>query len=178
MKFWQSLSFTETSQLVPLARICEEVGFHGAFVSDHVFHPEKLESKYPYSPDGAPPFAPETEWPESFAAISAMATATRRLHFATAVYIATLRHPLLRPLWGSSVGAWSLTRRMQRAWLQFAREGSPEHDDLPEWPTYNLWRRSCMGLGSESTLRDDPHDTARDFWGRIIRDRVLPWRRP
>ncbi len=48
MKFWQSLSFTETDQLVELARICEQVGFHGAFVSDHVFRAEKLDSKYPY----------------------------------------------------------------------------------------------------------------------------------
>jgi probable F420-dependent oxidoreductase len=95
MKFWQALSFTETDQLVALARVCEEVGFHGVFVSDHVFHPEKLLSKYPYSPDGSPPFSKETEWPESFAAISAMATATRRLRFTTAVYIAPLRHPLV-----------------------------------------------------------------------------------
>jgi probable F420-dependent oxidoreductase len=95
VKFWQALSCTETDQLVALARTCEEVGFHGAFVSDHVFHPEKLLSKYPYSQDGSPPFSAETEWPESFAAISAMATATRRLHFTTAVYIAPLRHPLV-----------------------------------------------------------------------------------
>ena len=95
MKFWQSLSFTETEQLVDLARICEEVGFHGAFVSDHLFHAEKLESKYPYSEDGSPPFGPETHWPESWAAISAMAAVTDRLRFTTAVYIAPLRHPLV-----------------------------------------------------------------------------------
>ena len=47
MKFWQAISFTETDQLVAIARICEEVGFHGALVSDHVFFPEKIESKYP-----------------------------------------------------------------------------------------------------------------------------------
>ncbi len=63
MKFWQSLSFTETEQLCDLAQIAESVGFHGVFVSDHVFHAEKLESKYPYSEDGSPPFGPETEWP-------------------------------------------------------------------------------------------------------------------
>ena len=95
MKFWQALSFTETDQLLDLARICEQVGFHGVFVSDHVFVPEKLESKYPYSPDGSPPFQPETDWPDSFAAISAMAAVTKTLHFTTGVYIATLRHPLL-----------------------------------------------------------------------------------
>ena len=95
MKFWQSLSFTETDQLVPLAQICEEVGFHGVIVSDHVFYPARLDSPYPYSQDGRPPFGPETEWPEPWAAISAMAAATTRLRFVTAVYLAALRHPLL-----------------------------------------------------------------------------------
>ncbi len=95
MKFWQSLSFTEADQLVALAKIVEGVGFHGAFVSDHLFHAEKMESKYPYSEDGSPPFAPETDWPESWAAISAMAAVTTRLRFTTAVYIAPLRHPLV-----------------------------------------------------------------------------------
>jgi probable F420-dependent oxidoreductase len=95
MKFWQTLSFTETDQLVPLARICEAVGFHGAFLSDHLFFPEKLVSRYPYAEDGRPPFGPETEWPETWAAVCAMAAVTTRLHFSSAVYIAPLRHPLV-----------------------------------------------------------------------------------
>ena len=49
MQFWQSLAFTETDQLVDLARICESVGFHGVFVADHLYYPEKLESRYPYT---------------------------------------------------------------------------------------------------------------------------------
>jgi probable F420-dependent oxidoreductase len=95
MRFWQSLSFTETNQLVELAKLCEQLGFHGAFVSDHLFFPEKLASRYPYSEDGAPPFGPDTEWPDSWCAISAMAAVTTRLRFTTAVYIAPLRHPLV-----------------------------------------------------------------------------------
>jgi probable F420-dependent oxidoreductase len=94
VKFWQALSFTETDQLVPLARSCEEAGFHGVFLSDHVFVPGRLESKYPYSPDGNPPFTPATEHPEPWAAICAMAQSTTRLWFSTAVYLAPLRHPL------------------------------------------------------------------------------------
>jgi len=94
VKFWQALSFTETDQLVPLARSCEEVGFHGVFLSDHVFVPARLDSKYPYSPDGSPPFTPATEHPEPWAAICAMAQVTTRLWFSTAVYLAPLRHPL------------------------------------------------------------------------------------
>lgn len=95
MRFWQALSFSETTQLVDLAKVCEEVGFHGVFVSDHLYHPEKIESKYPYSEDGVPPFGPETEWPEPWAAISAMAAVTTTLRFNTSVYIAPLRDPLV-----------------------------------------------------------------------------------
>jgi len=94
MKFWQALSFTETDQLVDLARSCEAVGFHGALLSDHVVYPETFEPLYPYAEGGRPEFDAETEWPEPWCAISAMATATERLHFSTAVYIAPLRHPL------------------------------------------------------------------------------------
>ncbi len=94
MKFWQALSFTETDQLIAIAKICEDVGFYGAFVSDHLAVPEQIDSKYPYSEDGHPPFGGETEFPEPWATISAMAAATTRLHFTTAIYLAALRHPL------------------------------------------------------------------------------------
>ncbi len=94
MKFWQSLSFSEPEQLVEIARICDEVGFEGVLVSDHLFYPEKLASRYPYSPDGRPGFTPQTPWPEPWSVIGAMAAVTTRLRFATMVYILPLRHPL------------------------------------------------------------------------------------
>ena len=94
MKFWQAVSFTEPEQLVPVASIAEEVGFDGILVSDHLFFPEKLESKYPYTPDGVPGFTPETAWPEPFSLVGAMAAVTRRIRFATMVYILPLRNPL------------------------------------------------------------------------------------
>jgi probable F420-dependent oxidoreductase len=94
MRFLQSVAFTETEQLVELARAAEEVGFDGVCLSDHVVHPERIASRYPYSPDGRPPFGPETPWPEPWALIAAMAAATTRLGFMTNVYILPLRHPL------------------------------------------------------------------------------------
>ncbi len=94
MRFWQALSFTETDQLVTLARSCEDAGFHGVLLSDHVLVPGLLESRYPYSADGRPPFTPATEHPEPWAVISAMAQVATRLVFSTSVYLACLRHPL------------------------------------------------------------------------------------
>jgi len=94
VKFWQAVSFTEPEQLVEIAKIAEEVGFDGILVSDHLFFPEKLVSRYPYTPDGVPGFTPETAWPDPFALVGAMSSVTRRLRFATMVYILPLRNPL------------------------------------------------------------------------------------
>jgi len=95
MKFWQSTSFTEPDQLVEVAKICEEVGFEGLFVSDHLFYPEKMDPKYPYSEDGTlPGFTPDTPWPDAMATIAAMSSVTTTLRFSTLVYILPLRRPI------------------------------------------------------------------------------------
>ncbi len=94
MKFWQSLAFSEPDQLIELAPVAEAAGFEGVLVSDHLFFPGRLESKYPYSEDGSPGFDGDTPFPECWAAIAAMAAVTRRLRFATMVHILPLRNPL------------------------------------------------------------------------------------
>ena len=94
MKFWQSVTFSQPDELLPVARIAEEVGFTGVFVSEHVFFPQRLASKYPYSADGTPVFTAETPWLDPWVQIAAMAAVTTRLQFVTGVYILPLRHPL------------------------------------------------------------------------------------
>jgi probable F420-dependent oxidoreductase len=94
MKFWQAVSFSEPEQLVEIAKLAEQVGFEGILVSDHLFHPAQLRSRYPYTPNGVPAFESETPWPEPFSTVAAMAAVTSRLRFATMVYILPLRHPI------------------------------------------------------------------------------------
>jgi len=94
MKFWQSVTFSQPDELLDVARMSEEVGFAGVFVSEHVFFPETLASKYPYTPNGAPPFTAETPWLDPWVQIAAMAAVTKALRFVTGVYILPLRHPL------------------------------------------------------------------------------------
>ena len=94
MKFWQALSFSDPTQLTEIAKIAEEVGFEGVMVSDHIFYPEKLESSYPYSPDGKPAFVPNAAFPECWSTITAMAAVTTQLRFSTMVYILPLRDPI------------------------------------------------------------------------------------
>lgn len=94
MKFWQSLAFCEPAQCAEVARYAEELGFEGVTLAEHQFFPEKLSSAFPFSPDGAPLFDAEDEWPEFWPLIGAMAMTTRRLRFATAVHILPLQPPL------------------------------------------------------------------------------------
>jgi probable F420-dependent oxidoreductase len=93
VKFWCGTAFTRTPELPAVAQLLDEAGYHGVLVSDHLIYPRELSSPYP-SPTGAPFWAPETEWPDTWVLIGAMAAVTTRLHLSNAVYIAPAR-PLL-----------------------------------------------------------------------------------
>lgn len=94
MKFWQSLAFCEPEQVAEIAGHAEELGFEGVTLAEHQFFPERIESRFPFSEDGAPLFDSEDEWPEMWTLIGAMTTTTRRLRFCSAVHILPLVHPL------------------------------------------------------------------------------------
>ena len=93
MRFHQGVAFLETDQLLDLCRATDDMGFAGISVSDHIFFPKQLESRYPYSPyeDGSPIWNPEADWPDVWCLISAMAAVTKNLRFVTSVYIAPAR---------------------------------------------------------------------------------------
>ncbi len=94
MKFWQAISFAEPDQLIGIAQAAEEAGFDGVLLADHLFFPGRLQSKYPYSEDGTPMFDGRTPFPDPWTTIATMAAVTKRLQFATFVFILPLRHPL------------------------------------------------------------------------------------
>ena len=90
MHFWQSLIFSETEQLVDIARTADDLGFTGVVVPDHVALPDQVESSYPYSEYELDPRASFLDpWP----AIAAMAAVTERLRFSPYVYILPMRDP-------------------------------------------------------------------------------------
>jgi probable F420-dependent oxidoreductase len=93
VRFHQAVAFLETEQLLELCQACDDMGYAGMYVSDHLFYPRDLRSRYTYSPyeDGSPIWSPESDWPDSWCLISAMAAVTRRLHFTTGTYIAPAR---------------------------------------------------------------------------------------
>ncbi len=95
MKFVCSVAFNDPRHLCELARTADACDWDGIIVSDHVVHPEKIESPYPYTADGAPRWQAPAPWPDPFVAIGAMAAVTARLRFYTGVYVLPLRNPLL-----------------------------------------------------------------------------------
>ncbi|MGJ6125158.1 TIGR03619 family F420-dependent LLM class oxidoreductase [Mycolicibacterium sp. Y3] len=90
MQFWSGTAFMDTAAALRLAPLLDEAGFDGLISADHLVYPRELKSKYP-SPDGVPPWQPETAWPDSWVLIGAMAALTKRLRFSNAVYVAPSR---------------------------------------------------------------------------------------
>jgi para-nitrobenzyl esterase len=79
------------------------------------------------------------------------------------------QHPLARPLTGLRREAGRLSRRMQHSWIEFARQGSPGHDRLPEWPIYTPDDRQTMVFGRRSEVSEAPLEAERALlarWGR------------
>ena len=93
MQFWSGTAFMDTAEAVAVAPMLDEAGFDGIVTSDHLIYPRELTSRYP-SPEGRPPWPPETPWPDSWVLTGAMAAVTRRVRFSNAVYVAPAR-PLL-----------------------------------------------------------------------------------
>ena len=87
MDFWQAISFTETDQLIDIAKIAEEVGFAGLGVSEHLVTPETIRAPYPYTPDGKVWWDPNVPWLEPWALASVLASHTRRIRLLTNIYV-------------------------------------------------------------------------------------------
>lgn len=94
MKFWQALTWVETDQLVEVASIAEELGFDGAFVSDHLFVAQNPRWPHPDRADERPAFTTTTEYPDVWVALGAIAAATSRLLLTMSVYVLPLHHPI------------------------------------------------------------------------------------
>ena len=95
MKFVTSLAFSDPTQFCDVARAADDCGWDGIVVSDHVVHPEKIESPYPYTRDGSTRWQAPAPWPDPWVAVGAMAAVTERIRFYTGVYVLPLRNPFV-----------------------------------------------------------------------------------
>jgi para-nitrobenzyl esterase len=72
----------------------------------------------------------------------------------------THRHPLLRGLYLG--GASGVSKTMQRAWLEFARSGSPDTDG--SWHPHAAGHREPARIGADDRGAVEVFESVRDFW--------------
>ncbi|MGD0314052.1 MAG: TIGR03619 family F420-dependent LLM class oxidoreductase [Acidimicrobiales bacterium] len=80
-------------EVLSLSVASDRLGYSGIYLSDHLFNPRDLSSRYTYSkaPDGAPFWEKDTAWPDPMCVISALSSVTTDLTFTTGIYIAPVR---------------------------------------------------------------------------------------
>jgi probable F420-dependent oxidoreductase len=93
--FVLSAAFNAPEHLTELAVAAEQCGFAAMAFPDHVVHPEKLDTPYPYTPDGSRRWPAFTPWVDPWVAIGACAAVTTRLRFTNNVFVLAMRNPLL-----------------------------------------------------------------------------------
>lgn len=93
MRYYVSLAFLDTSEVIEIARAADELGFDGVGIPDHVVNLETLATPYPYTRDGERRWQPFTHWPDPWVLIGALAQVTTRLRFVNTVYIPAMRDP-------------------------------------------------------------------------------------
>jgi probable F420-dependent oxidoreductase len=95
VKFVVSAAFNDPDHLLELAVCAEECGFEAMAFPDHVVHPEKLDTPYPYTADGSRRWQAFTPWVDPWVAIGACAAVTTRLRFTNNVFVLAMRNPFL-----------------------------------------------------------------------------------
>ncbi|KUH84134.1 MULTISPECIES: TIGR03619 family F420-dependent LLM class oxidoreductase [unclassified Mycobacterium] len=93
MKFYVSVAFLDTSEIVEIARAADDLGYDGLGIPDHVVNLETLQTPYPYTKDGRRRWEAFTDWPDPWVLIGALAVVTSRLRFVTTVYLPAMRDP-------------------------------------------------------------------------------------
>ena len=95
MKFVISAAFNDPAHLRELAVAADEAGFEAIAFSDHVIHPEEVDTPYPYTEDGKRRWEAFTNWPDPWVTIGYLASATKRLRFTTNVFVLPMRNPFI-----------------------------------------------------------------------------------
>ncbi|WP_051183141.1 TIGR03619 family F420-dependent LLM class oxidoreductase [Nocardia vinacea] len=90
MKFWKSLQFTNTEDMLAIASIADnDTRFHGVYLGDH-WVAAHGSAGYPTTPDGRAPFPDSTHWPHIGSMLGAILATTVRVHVSTSVMLLPL----------------------------------------------------------------------------------------
>jgi probable F420-dependent oxidoreductase len=81
--------------IVEVARLAEQLGYHSVWVTDHVILPHQVESYYPYRKNGRWDYPANTNWLDPFLALAWAGAVAPSLKLGTSVVVAPLRNPVL-----------------------------------------------------------------------------------
>jgi len=95
VKFVVSAAFNDPDHLLEVARCADECGYEALSFPDHVVHPERLDTPYPYTEDGSRRWEAFTPWVDPWVSIGACAAVTQRLRFTNNVFVLAMRNPFL-----------------------------------------------------------------------------------
>ncbi len=95
MKFVVSAAFLPPERLVEIARVADECGYDAIAMPDHIVYPETLDTPYPYTEDGRRRYDENSDFPDAWVTIGALATITRRIRFTNNVFVVPMRNPFL-----------------------------------------------------------------------------------
>jgi len=62
----------------------------------------------------------------------------------------------------------TLIEQVQNTWISFARNGDPNHSDLPVWPRYNEKDKPKMVFNVNQRVENDPDGVLRKKWKEVM----------
>ncbi len=68
---------------------------------------------------------------------------------------------------GGAADAQALSNTMSSVWAAFARDGTPRHGSIPEWPRYDQGKRATLILDKACRIENDPRGESRRLWQDI-----------
>ncbi len=76
--------------------------------------------------------------------------------------------PGMKLFFGGGPEAKIISEKMMDAWIAFARNGNPNNEHIPEWPSYKTDKRSTMLIGKEFKVVDAPYEKERVAWDGLL----------
>ncbi|MFW9822465.1 MAG: carboxylesterase/lipase family protein [Candidatus Thorarchaeota archaeon] len=60
-----------------------------------------------------------------------------------------------------------LSGKIMDAWASFAKSGNPNHRNIPNWPQYNIPKRSTLVFDNQVEIWEDPMKNERELWDEM-----------
>ncbi|MFX1567575.1 MAG: carboxylesterase/lipase family protein [Promethearchaeota archaeon] len=80
----------------------------------------------------------------------------------------TFKDPGMKALVGNASNTEKLCENMMDAWLSFAHNGTPNHEGIPNWPTYDSKSRTTLIFGNEIKTANKLFEKERKAWDGIL----------